>query len=509
MNNLYIKLVVVVIFCSGLIACDDGFKEVNTNPNASPNVEAEYMFTKTIYDALNNSTGTVYEFAAGGFVQHFATYLEVPGLGDKYVYTSGSYPYAYFSGAYLNAINEIYKVIESVEDDENAVNKHAIAVIWQAYIYHRVTDLYGMIPYSEATTAASSSNYSPAYDTQEEIYTSMLTNLETAINEFDSSKESFGDGDLLYSGNTAKWEKFAYSLMLRLSMRLTKVDPAMAQQWANKAIAGGIIEDSSDDAIIDYVGGQVINSNPVAYQLRGNNYSDSNQGNTNTEGGKYSSTFITYLKDNEDPRLGSISAVWVDGSQVTTTDLQQGMPNGLTNRPSDFSILSEPNLNTILGLTSSLLVIGSSEMNLLLAEASIRGWTSGSPETYYQKAITNSMTNMEKLYGTDARITSDEISAYIAAHPLANDKESQLEQIHTEFWVSVFPDEIEVYSNWRRTGYPVLTPVNVTGNLTGGTIPRRLTYAPSEASVNTESYNAAVAAQGEDAFTTRVWWDIE
>ena len=87
--------------------------------------------------------------------------------------------------------------------------------------------------------------------------------------------------------------------------------------------------------------------------------------------------------------------------------------------------------------------------------------------------------------------------------------EEQMETIHTQFWVSVFPDEIEVYSNWRRTGYPELTPVNVTGNLTGGTIPRRLTYPPSEISVNTENYEAAVSQQGLDLFTTRVWWDVE
>ncbi len=52
-------------------------------------------------------------------------------------------------------------------------------------------------------------------------------------------------------------------------------------------------------------------------------------------------------------------------------------------------------------------------------------------------------------------------------------------------------------------------PVNVTGNLTGGTIPRRLTYPPSEISVNTENYEAALSQQGLDLFTTRVWWDVE
>lgn len=509
MKNLYIKLIALIILSCSLIACDEGFEEENTNPDASTSIDPEYMFTKAIYDALNNSTGTVYEFSAGGFVQHFATYLEVPGLGDKYVYTSGSYPYAYFNGAYVDAVNEIDKVISSVESDSDKVNQYAIALIWQAYIYHRITDLYGMIPYTEATTAYASSNFSPAYDTQETIYMGMLSDLELAIASFDTSKESFADGDLLYAGDTEQWIKFANSLMLRLAMRLTKVDPATAQLWAEKAIAGGVIEDATDDAIIGYGAGQVINSNPISFQLRNNNYSASNQGTSNTEGGKFSSTFISFLKDTEDPRLRSVAAVWVDGAQSNDADIQEGMPNGLTNRPDNFATLSEPNLSTLLNLTASLLVIGSSEMNLLLAEASIRGWSAGDAKTYYTNAISSSMNNMERLYGSEARISSDEIDSYIAANPFLVGFENQMEQIHTQFWVSVFPDEIEVYSNWRRTNYPILNPVNVTGNLTGGTIPRRLVYPPSEISVNSENYNEAISIQGLDNFTTRVWWDVE
>jgi hypothetical protein len=85
--------------------------------------------------------------------------------------------------------------------------------------------------------------------------------------------------------------------------------------------------------------------------------------------------------------------------------------------------------------------------------------------------------------------------------------EEQMKQIHTQMWVSLFPNEIEVFSNWRRTGYPVLTPVNITGNATNGVIPRRLLYPPSEESLNGINYTDALKRQGENLFTTRVWWD--
>ena len=65
------------------------------------------------------------------------------------------------------------------------------------------------------------------------------------------------------------------------------------------------------------------------------------------------------------------------------------------------------------------------------------------------------------------------------------------------------------FSNWRRSGFPNLTPVNYPGNVTNGTIPRRLTYSESEQSTNPDNYAAAVAAQGPDVLTTRVWWDAQ
>ena len=72
-------------------------------------------------------------------------------------------------------------------------------------------------------------------------------------------------------------------------------------------------------------------------------------------------------------------------------------------------------------------------------------------------------------------------------------------------------DEYECFANWRRSGdLPYLTPVNYPGNGTGGTIPRRLTYPPSEKITNGANYNAAVARlAGGDKMTSRVWWDVQ
>ena len=107
-------------------------------------------------------------------------------------------------------------------------------------------------------------------------------------------------------------------------------------------------------------------------------------------------------------------------------------------------------------------------------------------------------------------ITQAQIDAYIAAHPLNGaGLAAQMEQIYTQFYLHMFMlyDNFEEFATQRRTGYPVLVPPNYPGNFTGGKMLLRLKYPVSEASLNTENYNAAIASQGPDLYTTPVWWD--
>ncbi|MNG13228.1 Susd and RagB outer membrane lipoprotein [compost metagenome] len=111
------------------------------------------------------------------------------------------------------------------------------------------------------------------------------------------------------------------------------------------------------------------------------------------------------------------------------------------------------------------------------------------------------------IYGAAYAIT--DATPYLTANPFntAGSFEAKMNQIHTQIYVALFVDEQEIYANWRRTGYPVLIPVNFPGNVTNGTIPRRLKYSTSEYSVNSTNLAEAVKRQGEDTFTTKIWWD--
>lgn len=494
-------------------ACDNGFEEMNVNPNASIEVVPEYLFTNAQLSTVNvNYVGGAY-LTIGQSMQHFSTYKEVPAAGDKYFnFSYSTNTWNAFSGAVI----QLAQVIEKVSDDPMAINKLAVARIWKAYLFHRLTDLYGDIPYTDAAKALTEKNYSPAYDTQEFIYNDLIKELTEAVQSFDPAQPTFGNSDLIYGGDITKWKKFAHSLMLRLGMRLTEVNPAKAEEWVKNAIAGGVITEEADRALIAYVdGSQTASRNFIAAGLLSTDYVT--PGGDNVEGGKFAKTLIDHLKNTGDPRLNVISIVWVqNGSSFvadTTTALQQGMPNAAYNSlPGNFNSFSEPNPATLLKYNAPLIVLGPAEIHLLLAEAALRGWYDGAtPEASYIAAVRSAMRQWT-LFGTSGVISESRIAKYLADNPYTGGSfNEQMEQIQTQKWVSLLiEDEYEIFSNWRRTGYPALQPTNYPGNLTGGKIPTRFVIPDSELIYNSDNYYSAVDRQGgTNNLSSVVWWDVD
>jgi len=486
-------------------SCTKNFDTYNVNPNASPKAVPQYIFTKAEYDGTARMLDLLL-----GTMQYTTSFNDVAGFGSKYVLSQSQQSAAAFSNAYSNEINELVEVIKAAGTDASNINLVAEARIWRVYCFSRLTDLYGDIPYSQAAQGYNQAIYKPAYDAQKDIYADMLKELDQAAVSLDASKATYGAADLIYSGNTDKWKKFAYSLMLRCAMRMTNVDAASAQAWATKAITGGVILNDADIAAVSYVGsGQDINKNPMALDLWNNDYIAVN-GSTNTEGGKYQDVFISYLKTNNDPRLGIVSIVYNAGVADTTASIQQGMSASLNTKPANFVNLSEPNPKTVLLLNSPRLVFTAAESYFLLSEAALRGWYSGATASaLYQNGISASMRQWAVIAGSAGTISPSQINTYISYHQLntAGTFSQQMAQIYTQFWVGIFPDAQEVFAQYRRTGYPALVPNNYVGNATGGKIFRRMLYPISEQNLNSASYAAAIARQGPDDFLTRIWWD--
>jgi hypothetical protein len=487
----------------------DKLAELNAPQNAVGFIIPENIFTNAILNMPRSSYGVI-----GGGMQYYSTYKEVPAVGDKYYSFNGAT--VDFVAFYTNNLNRLYVLDKALTAAD--VNQKAIVRILKVYTYHQLTDVAGDVPYFDALKGESAM-LSPKYDTQQAIYMDMLKELNESAQLLSATNPTFTSGDLFYKGDITKWKKFAYTLMLRLGMRLSEVSPADAQTWVKTAIAGGVMTTDEDIAKIVYTN-TTGNINTKTQGLSNGDYAS--PGGDNVEGGKYAATFIDKLKATNDPRLSVISTVWQRSGATyaanNTPGVQRGMVSGSLNTfPADFDTYSEPS-QLVLNLAAPIIILGPAEANLLLAEAAVRGWYTGaSATTAYNAAVRSGMTQWA-LWPTvgvnSGTITTAQIDAYLVANPyLATaSTEAQLEQINTQKWLSMFGDDYEVYANWRRTGYPVLKKVNYTGNVTGGLMFRRFALPISERLVNQANYSEALTRQGfsestDDNLVTKVWWD--
>jgi hypothetical protein len=239
-----------------LSACDSGFEELNKDPNAvtADRFNPAYLFTTGQYNTAKGDEANTLNYAEP-FVQHMASLSNV-GIfdfqGDKYVYHKGN-DEALWKATY-NPIAGSSKLIEDVialsKDKPQYFNLYQMARIWKTVIYHRLTDMYGDVPYFEANQGYYKQIYKPKYDAQKDIYANMLTELEDATAKLDAAQATIGTADIVYAGNIAKWKRFGYSMMLRLGMRMSKVDPVAAESWVKKAFTGGVFTAIEDNLFI-------------------------------------------------------------------------------------------------------------------------------------------------------------------------------------------------------------------------------------------------------------------
>ncbi|MDF9797037.1 hypothetical protein OKW21_002300 [Catalinimonas alkaloidigena] len=483
-------------------SCDtDELIELNENPNAASEIDPSYLLA----NSMLRISGDRYESWRGiliyssTMIQHNAA-LQTYWSGDKYLYNS-QYSGALFEAAYPNYVKMLAAVIEQTKEDPTKGNVYGIARILWVFGMSRLTDMYGDIPYFEAGRGFYDNTFSPQYDPQSEIYADMLMQLEEAPSTFNASLTDLGNNsvqDIIYQGDLDKWEKFANSLMLRLAMRLTKVDPAMAQEYVAKAIAGGVMESNADNAYVQHTDGPVgINQNGIGQVF----LADGNQ--------RLSKTFIDFMMEGNDPRIEVIATLNQDG-------IYNGLPNGYdVNTIKDYEGTGEEAVPLELYSTTNpaLVTLDApmffqtyAEVEYLLAEAAIRGWHSGDPETHYNEGVRADMEHFTT-YDEGLAISEDAINQYLADNPY-NAAEG-LEMIGEQYWVATFLNDYESWANWRRTGFPELTPVTYPGNITNGQIPRRLRYFEGEYGNNGEQLQSALSRQGPDEFTTRIWWDTE
>ncbi|MGB1032059.1 MAG: SusD/RagB family nutrient-binding outer membrane lipoprotein [Flavobacteriales bacterium] len=437
-------LLIFVLMCCN-ISCDKGFDDLNVNPNEPTTANPDQLFTGAIYvNAGQFSTGVNSEIWSMEVWMQMLADINGVEAGTNYNY-NGSWNDALWNEWYTKVLSPCNQIIELTENDPFLVNKNSIARILRAHNFHRITDLWGDIPYFEALSGFNTGNppiLNPAYDSQQSIYLDLLDELETAVNAIDQGKPGYGSADAMYNGDLNKWIKFGNSLRFRMAMRLSEASPAVAQQIISELLMNeaDMISSQNDGAYFQFYSGQ---EHPF-YAL-----DISGQGLRNP-----SNYLLEVLKSNNDPRV-SIYAAASPSSEALGTDPYVGVPNNKTS--------IELNSLGVNAFTTSEVgtyfrdveiqgtVLSYAEMCFLKSEAALYGWGgSSSAEDYYQEGIRAAMEWIET--------PAEDIDAYLNENGSFN---GTLEEIITQKWISlVYRDGFEAFAEYRRTGFPILTDEN-------------------------------------------------
>lgn len=506
------KITICLALIAGAGACTQDFEKINVNPNAPTTVPIDYLLGQSELLLTGSASGPASKSWRANF-GYAACLIQQMSSIDATFYKGSFYTFlgeinsAFFDNSYTFAVKSIVNLVDVARRDPKNVNVLSMARILKVMEFSRTTDLYGDIPYFEAGKGFIDGNFSPKYDAQKDIYFDMLKELEEAGNAFDATQYIPKTADYIYGGDLDKWKRAANSLMLRLAMRMQKVDAANAQLWAKKAVDRGLINSNEETITVKFSNaGAEINSNPNSWILGPSGSNITNIANAGVQWGK---TLIDMMKTRQDPRLSVIAALKNGDNSAAS---QRGLPNGTD--AVGLAALSEKNLDNysrpaanVIGVALPWIYMTYAETQLLKAEAIERGWVTGSAKTAFDAGQSAALGQMSSVGGS---ITAAQTAAYVTAnpYPAAGTLDAKMNAIHTEIYLisaSTF-NHIEGWANWRRTGFPVLVPVNYIGNDTNGQIPRRLRYPLSEEGIN-PNFKTAIDRQGADVFMTRIWWD--
>lgn len=485
MNKTILAVLATVLF----VGCGD-FGDLNTDPNNPSSAQTDLLLTNaqtSIDDVIGAFTGTLY-------VQYFSEtqYTEA----SRYETINFD-----FNGWYNGPLEDLQTIIDLNSNEETAgdvlaggsnANQIAVARILQTYFFHMITDRWGMAPYSAALQGRD--NLQPAYDSQSAIYEGMITELKEAANQIEPGQTGVR-GDILFEGDMEQWQRFANTLRMRIALRLSDVNESLASSEFQDAVNSGLIQ---ENVMYPYLA-DANNENPWYERFR-----------TRTD---YAITefMADEMKAIDDLRLTAYAEpapAAANDEPGTQMEEVVGMPYGIAGAGDiENSEISFPGRAIGAGgpdvgiQDAPLPIITLAEVNFAKAEAVERGWITGSAADFYNQGIEESWKQWDVYNESD-------FADYIANSEVAYDPTQWDQKIGYQKWIALFPLGYEAWGEWRRLGYPELTPAPDALNETGE-IPVRHGYPTTESELNRENYDAAVEAQGPDRLDTHLWWDVE
>ncbi|MGO4771027.1 SusD/RagB family nutrient-binding outer membrane lipoprotein [Flavobacterium sp. W22_SRS_FK3] len=483
------KIATIITALFLLVSCDESF-DINRDPDALPPGQANSTILPAGIAGLAGAQGSYYALIGGFWSQFWTQNTTSNQYKNIDQYSIGTNDFQTAWTAMYDALNDI-RVVKRQAEAEGNWNYYLIATVLEVEASQIMTDLYDAIPYAEANNP---NILQPKFNTGKETYDLMISDLKLALSKDLSSSVGAapGNDDFIFNGTMSNWTKFGNSLLLKLHLRLTEVNPSLAESGIKTLFASGA-QFLDVDAAMTQFEDAADRSNPL-YET------DRRQLNT-TLNLRASKTLYLYLQTNGDPRLNKYYGT---GNPNNQGDFENGA-SGLS-------------LVTLYAKTP-LYFMSAEESYFLQAEALVRYYGGVDAKQKYDLGVA---ANFQKYNSTTtvAPITAPVGSpnALLAAGGKyefpATGATAQIEAIITQKWIASFPGNgYESFLEQNRTGFPRESAVDqddedyIPGqfrvsveNVTGKLFPRRLVLPNT---VKTRNPNAPVLAK----ITAPVWWD--
>lgn len=439
------------------------------------------------------------------------------------VYTQGNSASQYYnwnrsSMSYSN-ISQVVRM-EQEAARLNKPNYRYLAKFFKSYFIVSMTQTFGDIPYSKMMQSIESNNFTdssaarPAYDKQRDIYIQVLKELKIASDSLGTSSDAI-TGDVVFSGSVNAWKKLINSFTLRVLMSLSKkeadADLGIKQRFneiVSNPVKYPVITSNTENGRLPY------------YDINGNRYPYYNNNSMKTDY-YLDSSFVDILQGLNDPRLftfgqpaGTVNTASIkdftkyDGlvgsAPLSYNTGKKGRSQGSAiNRRFAYEIINEPSI-----------LISLAEVQFLLAEGIVRGWTQGNANDHYKNGIRASLQFSNFNYPAVSGVpyngqlyTADDINNYLNQPVINLQSGREIEQIITQKYISMFMNTgWEIFYEQRRTGFPVFETA-LGGVLNDKKIPKRWMYPIDEQNFNGKNLSEAIQSQypGGDNINGIMW----
>ena len=554
---------------AALTSCSDSYMEdLNTDETKASSIAPSAQLTTALLQTYGDfGLMDTYRSYITGFTQHFAGGWNVTNYAGS-VHAQDDQMRLVWDQLYNVAIKN---TVDAIANSENLPNTNAALRIHRVFLMAVMTDIYGDLPCLDAGKGYTEGIANPKYDTQEEIYNFFFDELAACVAQLGTGTDRIGGDVTSLGGDPAAWKRYANTLRLRYAMRISDVNPAKAKEEFEKALAadGGYITTAADDAYIIYTDGPfTLYDGSRDLDFRVNALGEMLYGQDSTSPTMVSSTFFNIMNSLGDPRLYRICRHYLNTKRsdvkpdrewnIDLTDAVVTYMNAVeggekpcnpgaawysdwVNAPAAGAIpaldewvsrypdagFNKNNYDTrllrpMLSIDFEMpdrpgTLINSAEVELLLAEAKLKGWNvTGTVEDHFKAGVKAAIRWLNDHYLESNKISDAETDAYINAIIASGALTTNAkEAINTQAWILHMMNPSEAWANLRRSDYPVIldrTKLKTYGDFTYDDdnlqTPTRLRYPILENQYNSQNYKDALDRMGgTDDWHRRLWWD--